>query len=65
VLYRLALNERENKKRLLGNYTWTFRRTSDGGLVSVGRFFPGGVGVLIFGSVGSDGDLGVSFSRSF
>ena len=65
VLYRLALNERENKKRLLGNYTWTPRRSSIGGLVRVGDFDSHGVDVRNYEPDDSGDDLGVSFSRSF
>ena len=65
VLYRLALNERENKKRLLPNYSWTFRRSSNGKLVYVGDFDSDGVIVNGSGPGFSSGILGVSFSRSF
>ncbi len=54
-----------NKERLLENmYTWTSRRASDGRLVLVGRFDADGASVYSDTPDGSDGALGVAFSRS-
>lgn len=66
AFYRLILNEKENKNRLLPDkYTWTSRRSSDGRLVSVGDFASSGVLVNGHRPDDSRGFLGVSFSRSF
>ncbi len=63
TIYRLALNERENKKRLLSNYSWT-SRSSYGELVIVGGFDSSGVGVSSSRPDDSIiGSVGVSFSR--
>lgn len=65
VMYRLILENKENKDKLLpSKHTWTLGRGSDGEFVSVGGFDDGGAGVR-----GSRPDrrydyLGVSFSRS-
>lgn len=63
--YRLALNEKTNKERLLDNrYTWTLGCYSDGKFVNVGNFDDDGASVR-GDAPGSRGDrLGVSFSRS-
>ncbi len=65
AVYDLALYFQTTGTRLMENmYTWTKRRPSDGGLVSVGRFRSGGVGVDGSRPDDAGGYLGVSFSRS-
>lgn len=68
IIYRLTLNERENKIRLLPNtYSWTSRQSSHNGrLVSIGCFDSTGMDVNGYGPIiTSDIPYGVSFSRSF
>ncbi len=65
AMYRLILNDKENKDKLLPSaYTWTASRESDGDLVYVGCLDDKGADV---GRLDPDyryGYLGVSFSRS-
>ncbi|HQU07540.1 MAG: hypothetical protein B7X04_00100 [Parcubacteria group bacterium 21-54-25] len=65
VMYRLVLNDQQNKdKQLPSTYTWTAGRTSGGPLVRVGDFAAKGTDVYRAGPGDSGGRLGVSFSRS-
>ena len=65
VLYDIAIYFQNKRERILENmYTWTSRRASDGGLVSVGCFDSGGVTVSRFTPDCSFDYLGVAFSRS-
>ncbi|MDD3774044.1 MAG: hypothetical protein PHW50_02070 [Patescibacteria group bacterium] len=64
-LYDLIVYFQVNGTRLLPNqYSWTSRRDSVGDLVGVGYFGSDGVGVDDALPGSSNGDLGVSFSRS-
>jgi MoxR-like ATPase len=63
-MYDILAYFKNNKQRLYENmYAWTSRRASDGGLVGVGGFASGGVGVGRRGPGSSYGRLGVAFSR--
>ena len=65
VMYRLVLNDQQNKdKPLPSTYTWTASRGSGGDLVDVGCFDAGGTYVDGAGPRLSNDSLGVSFSRS-
>jgi hypothetical protein len=65
VLYDIAIYFQNKGERILEKiYTWTASRGSDGELVVVGSFASVGVGVGRGRPGGSDGGLGVAFSRS-
>ena len=65
VMYRLILNDQENKDKLLpSTYTWTAGRGSVGRLVAVGGLDDRGAGVNGDGPGTRLGTLGASFSRS-
>lgn len=64
AMYRLVLQDRTNKEKLLSSkYTWTSRRDSDGRLVHVGGFDSLGADVRSGRPDDSDSSLGVSVSR--
>ncbi|MDO8482776.1 MAG: hypothetical protein Q7S86_03090 [bacterium] len=65
ALYDMLIHFQNTGTKILeAEYTWTRRRSSDGSLVSVGRFGAVGAHVLGWSPDYSVGDLGVSFSRS-
>lgn len=65
VIYDILLMKEKNNEYVLGNmYAWTKCRRSGGGLVSVGSADSDGAHVDSAGPGVSNGDLGVSFSRS-
>lgn len=65
AIYDLALHFQNTGTRLMDSmYTWTKRRSSDGGLILVGNFASDGVDVYGSRPGRSIDDLGVSFSRS-
>ncbi|OGJ55472.1 hypothetical protein A3D88_04405 [Candidatus Peribacteria bacterium RIFCSPHIGHO2_02_FULL_52_16] len=66
VLYDMLVTFQNGDKRHLEDfYDWTPVRSSDGGLVDVGRFAPDGVGVNDWRPNDSDGALGVVLARKF
>jgi len=65
ALYDFLMYLQNNNSRLMeSKYTWTYRLTSDGGLVSVGFFGADGANVSSWAPDSAYDDLGVSFSRS-
>lgn len=65
VMYRLILQDQENKEKLFpSQYTWTFGRTYDGSFVLVGYFVSDGAHVYRLTPVFRSDSIGVSFSRS-
>ena len=64
ILYDILLFAKNNNERLLTNvYDWSNTVTSGGGLVDVGDFDVGGVGVSRWYPVSRDGGLGVASLR--
>jgi MoxR-like ATPase len=65
ALYDILIRfQNQDERQLENRYTWTNRRTSDGHLVHVGDFDSDGADVAGRGPGDSNGNLGVSFSRS-